>query len=102
MKIFDRHPSLASASIINYRADAAQKWLVLVGLVPAAAQGATPSGAIQLYSVDKKVSQSIEGHAACFAKYFPTPSSPSTTLFCFAAKSAVQGNKVRNRHIFML
>jgi len=86
VKIFDRHPSLASAQIINYRADSAQKWLVLIGMAP---QGNnTLVGAMQLYSVDKKVTQPIEGHAACFAKYVPAPNSPTTTLFTFASKTA--------------
>ncbi|VDM72203.1 unnamed protein product [Strongylus vulgaris] len=32
MKMFDRHQSLAGSQIINYRADADCKWLVLVGI----------------------------------------------------------------------
>ena len=31
-KVFDRHSSLAGCQIINYRADAALKWLLLVGI----------------------------------------------------------------------
>ena len=31
-KVFDRHSSLAGCQIINYRADSALKWLLLVGI----------------------------------------------------------------------
>lgn len=30
-KVFDRHSSLAGCQIINYRVDAAQNWLLLIG-----------------------------------------------------------------------
>ncbi|RXM97734.1 Clathrin heavy chain 1 [Acipenser ruthenus] len=32
MKVFDRHSSLAGCQIINYRTDAKQKWLLLIGI----------------------------------------------------------------------
>ena len=32
LKIFDRHSSLTGSQIINYRADKALKWLLLVGI----------------------------------------------------------------------
>lgn len=32
IKIFDRHSSLAGCQIINYRTDAKQKWLLLIGI----------------------------------------------------------------------
>ena len=32
LKMFDRHSSLAGCQIINYRADKALKWLLLVGI----------------------------------------------------------------------
>lgn len=32
VKIFDRHSSLAGCQIINYRTDAKQKWLLLIGI----------------------------------------------------------------------
>ena len=51
MKMFDRHASLASCQIINYRASHDQKWLLLIGI--SAAQGRV-SGNMQLYSVDRK------------------------------------------------
>ncbi len=32
IKVFDRHSSLAGCQIINYRTDAKQKWLLLIGI----------------------------------------------------------------------
>lgn len=32
VKVFDRHSSLAGCQIINYRTDAKQKWLLLIGI----------------------------------------------------------------------
>jgi len=95
-KVFDRHSSLAGCQIINYRCDAAQKWLLLIGIsaqTPSSEQQNRVVGAMQLYSVDRKVSQPIEGHAACFAD-FKMASNPSpSTLFCFAVRGA-QGGKL--------
>lgn len=83
-KIFDRHPSLENTTIINYRADPSEEWLVLVG-ISNAGEGRV-AGNMQLYSTAKKISQAIEGHAACFGTLnlegFPT------TLFVFASKTA--------------
>ena len=89
-KVFNRHPSLAGCQIINYRTDKSQKWLLLVGIQP---QDNRVVGSMQLYSVDRKVSQPIEDHAACFAQ-FKKPESPNeTTLFSFAVRGP-QGGKV--------
>lgn len=50
-------------------------------------------GAMQLYSVDRKVSQPIEGHAAAFAEFKMPGNSKASTLFCFAVRGA-QGGKL--------
>eukprot|EP00179_Madagascaria_erythrocladioides_P030901 CAMPEP_0198327392 /NCGR_PEP_ID=MMETSP1450-20131203/14660_1 /TAXON_ID=753684 ORGANISM="Madagascaria erythrocladiodes, Strain CCMP3234" /NCGR_SAMPLE_ID=MMETSP1450 /ASSEMBLY_ACC=CAM_ASM_001115 /LENGTH=1655 /DNA_ID=CAMNT_0044031435 /DNA_START=1 /DNA_END=4968 /DNA_ORIENTATION=+ len=88
VKLFDRHASLANSQIIAYRADAALEWLCVVGIAPGSDQG-TVNGAMQLYSVNKKMSQAIEGHAAAFAQL--KLDGHDTTLFCFASKSAAAG-----------
>lgn len=89
-KMFDRNASMNGCQIINYRTDHEQKWLLLVGI---SAQQNRVVGAMQLYSVDRKVSQPIEGHAAAFSK-FKLPGNPHpSTIFCFAVRSA-QGNKL--------
>ena len=50
-------------------------------------------GAMQLYSVERKVSQPIEGHAAAFANFKMPDNKAESTLFCFAVRGA-QGGKV--------
>lgn len=52
-------------------------------------------GAMQLYSVERKVSQPIEGHAAAFAQFTIPGNAAPSTLFCFAVRGA-QGGKVGN------
>lgn len=51
-------------------------------------------GAMQLYSVDRKVSQPIEGHAAAFGEFKVEGNAKASTLFCFAVRSQA-GGKVR-------
>ncbi|KAJ8263472.1 hypothetical protein COCON_G00159290 [Conger conger] len=88
LKMFDRHASLAGCQIINYRTDEQQKWLLLIGI---SAQQNRVVGAMQLYSVDRKVSQPIEGHAAAFAQFKVEGNSKASTLFCFAVRSQAGG-----------
>ena len=90
-KMFDRHSSLTGCQIINYRTDAKQTWLLLIGI---SAQQNRVVGAMQLYSVERKVSQPIEGHAAAFSQFKMEGNPEFSTLFCFAVRSA-QGGKVR-------
>ncbi|KAG8597249.1 hypothetical protein GDO81_002222 [Engystomops pustulosus] len=87
-KMFDRHASLAGCQIINYRTDEQQKWLLLIGI---SAQQNRVVGAMQLYSVDRKVSQPIEGHAAAFAEFKIERNSKPSTLFCFAVRGQAGG-----------
>lgn len=130
IKVFDRHSSLAGCQIINYRTDAKQKWLLLIGIsaqVPITiwfAMFIAPNiawsflvnlhgtvvvfllkchfytffcqqnrvvGAMQLYSVDRKVSQPIEGHAAGFAQFKMEGNAEESTLFCFAVRGQAGG-----------
>ncbi|ETE62313.1 Clathrin heavy chain 1, partial [Ophiophagus hannah] len=46
---------------------------------------------MQLYSVDRKVSQPIEGHAAAFAEFKVEGNAKPSTLFCFAVRSPAGG-----------
>ncbi|XP_075243875.1 clathrin heavy chain 1-like [Convolutriloba macropyga] len=87
-KIFDRHVNLAQSQIINYRVDHNQKWMLLVAIQ---AQTGRVVGSMQLYSMERKVSQHIEGHAAAFCQ-FRMPGNPEdSTLFSFAVRSATGG-----------
>jgi clathrin heavy chain len=60
------------------------KWAVLVGIY---AKEGRVAGAMQLYSVEKQVSQALEGHTAAFAT-FPVPGGNPASLFVFAVRSA--------------
>lgn len=48
-------------------------------------------GAMQLYSVDRKVSQPIEGHAAAFGQFKMEGNTEESTLFCFAVRGQAGG-----------
>lgn len=87
VKIFDRHASLNGCDIVNYRSDKDGKWLLLVGY---SAVNKQIVGALQLYSVEKKMSQPIEGHAATFATMLVRGNNTPSTLFCFANRTAAQ------------
>uniref|UniRef100_A0A1I8IAY6 Clathrin-link domain-containing protein n=1 Tax=Macrostomum lignano TaxID=282301 RepID=A0A1I8IAY6_9PLAT len=92
VKVFDRHSSLAGCQIINYKCDSTEKWLVLVGI---AAQQGRVVGAMQLYSVDRRVSQPLEGHAAAFARLKPSTNQASqVNVFCFSVRSGGAGGKL--------
>lgn len=90
LKMFDRHSSLTGCQVINYRTDKALKWLLLVGI---SAQQHRVAGNMQLYSVERKVSQPIEGHAAAFAQFKLPGNSEESTLFTFAVRTQ-QGGKL--------
>ncbi|KAF5355246.1 hypothetical protein D9758_006001 [Tetrapyrgos nigripes] len=89
-KIFDRHPTLAGTQIINYRASADEKWLVLIGI---SGNSNNPSafkvkGSMQLFNRDRNVSQPIEGHAAAFAEMKLDGCQNTTKLFTFSVRTA--------------
>ncbi|KAL1407009.1 Clathrin heavy chain [Vanrija albida] len=92
-KIFDRHASLAGNQIINYRISQDEKWLVLVGISsnPAAGQPGSNAfkikGSMQLYSIERGVSQPIEGHAAAFTTVKLDGAQTPSKLFAFAVRS---------------
>lgn len=88
LKVFDRHGSLQGCQIINYRASADLKWLLLVGI---SAVGGAVKGAMQLYSVERKVSQPIEGHAAAFTQHKADGNNNESNLFCFAVRGPAGG-----------
>uniref|UniRef100_A0A2K6FRV2 Clathrin heavy chain n=1 Tax=Propithecus coquereli TaxID=379532 RepID=A0A2K6FRV2_PROCO len=92
VKMFDRHASLAGYQMIHYQTDKNQKWLLLIGI---SAQQNRVVGAMQLYSVDRKVSQPIEGHAATFAEFKMEGNAKPATLFCFAVRGPT-GGKLHN------
>lgn len=89
-KTFDRHSTLSGCQIINYRTDHKQQWLLLIGISAHVGdqQASRVVGAMQLYSVERKVSQPIEGHAAAFGQFTMPGNASTSTLFCFAVRGA--------------
>ena len=90
VKVFDRHATLQGCQILSYSTDKEMKWLALGGL---SLQNGQAVGRMQLYSVDRQVSQPIEGHAACFAQFKYQSNKEPSTIFSFAARGA-QGGKL--------
>ncbi|KAG5640935.1 hypothetical protein DXG03_006606, partial [Asterophora parasitica] len=89
-KIFNHHPMLAGAQIINYRVTLDEKWLVLIGI---SGNLTNPSafkvkGSMQLYSHDCGISQLIAGHAASFAEIKQDSHQKPTKLFTFTVRTA--------------
>ncbi|KYQ93795.1 clathrin heavy chain [Tieghemostelium lacteum] len=84
VKVFDRQKELQGTEIINYRADSTQHWLVLIGIHQIEGRVV---GKMQLYSVEKEMSQSIEGHAACFANYTVPGATRPSTLFAISSRN---------------
>lgn len=46
---------------------------------------------MQLYSTERKVSQPIEGHAACFTQFKIEGNATPSNLFCFSLRTPVSG-----------
>jgi len=90
VKVFDRHANLQGCQIINYRTDHNMQWLLLVGI---SAADNRVAGRMQLYSVERKVSQPIEGHAACFAQFKMDGNKEASTIFSFSVRTP-QGGKL--------
>lgn len=96
VKMFDRHSNLQGAQIINYRTDHTCEWLLLIGI---SAQNNRVIGSMQLYSVQRKVSQPIEGHAACFAQFKSEGNPESSNLFAFAVRPASATGNTGKLHV---
>jgi clathrin heavy chain len=122
VKMFDRHQSLQGCQIINYRTDESLQWLLVIGKIRnkkihlirlfidycsfsqrylwilfdlgIQAQDSRVVGRMQLYSVERKVSQPIEGHAAAFTQFKLDGNKKPSTLFSFAVRGP-QGGKVK-------
>ena len=75
-----------SCQIINYRVNENDKWMVLVGI---SQQQGRVIGTMQLYSRDRNISQSIEGHASAFGTIHLEGAPSDTSVFTFAVRNAV-------------
>jgi clathrin heavy chain len=88
VKMFDRHATMADTQIIQYKTDVNCKWLLLTGI---AAKDNRVAGQMQLYSVDKGVTQPMEGHTAAFAQFKIPGNAKESTLFCIASRTPTGG-----------
>ena len=103
VKVFDRVPSLVGSQIINYRASPDQKWLVLVGIAPGAAERpALVKGNMQLFSVEQQRSQALDAHAAAFGQLKLPGNAEASQLIAFAKKALVNGVVESKLHIIEL
>jgi hypothetical protein len=67
VSMFERAANVAGTQIINYAASPDYKWLLLAGMKPASVPGGVAAeGALQLYSVENKMSEALVAHAGCF------------------------------------
>jgi clathrin heavy chain len=114
VKMFDRHQSLQGCQIINYRTDESLQWLLVIGKIDKIrlgilscfslgilAQDSRVVGRMQLYSVERKVSQPIEGHAAAFTEFKLEGNKKPSTLFSFAVRNP-QGGKVKQLYVDLI
>lgn len=89
VKMFDRHASLSEGTqIINYQVSADGKWCLLGGIAQGA--GGVIVGTMQLYSVDKSVSQVLNGHTGVFTTIRPEGRSDDAQVLCFEEKKPDQ------------
>jgi clathrin heavy chain len=95
-EIMERAQQLASCLIMNYGVDKSNKWAFVVGL------GKNAQGGIQcqmqLYSIERKQQQILEGVAGAFADVQVTEAQGyKNSLFCFCEKKASE--QVQRLHI---
>ena len=82
VKLFDRHHATLGDQVMDVAASPDGKWYMLVGLKPSTTEGAA-EGHMQLYSMEKKASQSLQAHAGCFASIQLEDRAAPATVFCF-------------------
>lgn len=85
--VFQRGGKLADAScqIISYAANANLSWCLLTG-ISTQDQGQTIDGNLQLYSIDKKQQQLLDGHAGSFGNVVVNDGEAPCGLFSFAER----------------
>jgi clathrin heavy chain len=89
--MFDRSQEMdAQVQILNYKADADKKWLMLSGVARAADN--SMAGKTQLYSVENSASKVLDGSAGTFASIRISPTDPrNCNVMCLASNNAPSG-----------
>ncbi|KAE9015521.1 Clathrin heavy chain 1 [Phytophthora rubi] len=86
-KVFYRSASLgAEMEIVSYQASVDNQWVLLVG--SSERQGGHVVGSMQLYSMEKKVSQVLQGYAGAFTQMKPPGRTVDTQVLVFAGIKA--------------
>lgn len=90
-KIFQRAGKLAESGtqIINYSANSQVSWCLLTG-ISSQDQGRTIDGNMQLYSVERKQQQLLEGHAGCFGNVYVDDGGVRCGVFAFQERKVGQ------------
>ncbi|CAB1109928.1 unnamed protein product [Ectocarpus sp. CCAP 1310/34] len=83
-KIFNRDAKLEGCQVIGYNVSADGKWCLAVGIYQASP--GVIAGTMQLYSVDKRVSQILNGHTGTFAKIKVPGRVEEAQVLCFEEK----------------
>jgi clathrin heavy chain len=93
-KIFDRNPGLTDGTqIINYQVSVDGKWCLLCGISAGATPG-TINGTMQLYSIEKAVSQMLQGHSGVFSVIKVAGRAEPAQVLCFEDKKPDQPPKM--------
>lgn len=97
VKIFDRGQGLLEGSqVINYQVSADGQWCLLVAISAGAPgpAGPTINGNMQLYSIEKAVSQMLQGHAGVFSTLRVPGRDDIAQILCFEDKKPDQPPKL--------
>merc|ERR1719284_1336036 len=88
-KVFQRSGKLAEAGTqgISYATNSAMSWCLLT-VISTQDQGRTIDGNMQLYSMEKKQQQLLEGHYGTFGNVLVDDSGPPAGLFAFMERKA--------------
>lgn len=94
VKIFDRNPGITDGQqIINYQFSDDSKWCLLCGISAGASPGVI-NGTMQLYSVEKAVSQMLQGHSGVFSTLKVPGRDEPAQILCFEDKKPDQAAKL--------
>ena len=84
-KVFDRNAGILEGNqIINYQVSGDGKWCLLVGI--SAGKGGSINGTMQLYSIEKSVSQMLQGHTGAFSVIKVPGRAELAQVLCFEEK----------------
>merc|ERR1719443_1231147 len=97
-KIFSRSGKLAEActQVISYAANSQMSWCLLTA-ISTQDQGKTIDGNMQLYSIERKQQQLLEGHAGCFGNVVTADGAQPSG--CLAFQERKQGTQQTKLHI---